>query len=165
MYFNKKYKSMEFWQIIESVLEIDDFMSLKNYAHHGVDRLDHSLRVSYMTYKITKLLHLNYKEATRAALLHDFFLDNDEDSKKVLMVSHPQHAIDRAKKYFELSELEEDIIGSHMFPVAPRIPKYIESWIVDILDNIAGGVERTITMKTQFATSVSFLAFILLTIV
>ncbi len=165
MYFNKKYKSKEFWQIVQSVVEINDFVKLKNYAHHGVDRLDHSLRVSYMTYKLTKFLHLNYKEATRAALLHDFFIDGDESNKKILMVSHPQHAVERSKKYFDLTDLEEDIIASHMFPVAPRIPKYIESWIVDILDNIAGAIERTITMKTQFATSVSFLAFILLTIV
>ncbi len=165
MFFNKKNNKKEFWQLIQPVLDLEEFESLKQYAHHGVDRHDHSVRVAYMTYRITKLLHLNYKEATRAAILHDFFLEEDKENNKAMMLNHPQYAVDRSKKYFDLTVLEEDIISTHMFPVAPKIPKYCESWIVDLLDDFAGIYERIVTMKTQFATSVSFLAFILLSIV
>ena len=71
----RKYKSTEFNDIIFDILSLEEFDKLKKCAHHGINRHNHSLRVSYYTYKITKFLHLNYKCATRGALLHDFFTD------------------------------------------------------------------------------------------
>ena len=37
----------------------------------------------------------------------------------------------------KLTEREKNIILSHMFPLALNLPKYIESWIVIIADNLA----------------------------
>ena len=68
-------KKSEFYDIINDIYKHDEFMKLNDCRHHGITRYDHCLRVSYYTYLITKALHLNYKEATRAALLHDFFTD------------------------------------------------------------------------------------------
>ena len=58
---------------------IKDFQKLKDYTHHEGNRYDHCLRVAYYTYKVTKRLNLNYKEATIAALVHDFFTNEVEN--------------------------------------------------------------------------------------
>ena len=37
----------------------------------------------------------------------------------------------------DITEKEKDIISTHMFPVCPtRVPKYAESWLVDIVDDV-----------------------------
>ena len=70
-----RYDSREFFSIIDSYYNHSEVQKLSNYKHHGITRLDHSLRVAFYTYVVTKYLGLNYKDATVAALLHDFFLD------------------------------------------------------------------------------------------
>ena len=68
-----KYQDIEFKNIISSIESNEEFQKLKNIKHHGITRYEHSLRVAYYSYKVTKLLHLDYKDTTEAALLHDFF--------------------------------------------------------------------------------------------
>ena len=139
----RKYKNKEFNDIVLDILELDEFNKLKNCTHHGIDRHNHCLRVSYYTYKITKILHLNYKSATRAALLHDFFIDEVKDLNGLKRLQkHPKYALENAKKYFEISKLEEDIIITHMFPITIRPPRYIESFLVDLIDDVASIYER-----------------------
>ena len=67
----------EFLNIVSDILENEEFQKLKNIKHHDTDRFDHSLRVSYYSYLITKALRLNYKATARAGLLHDFFLEEN----------------------------------------------------------------------------------------
>ena len=66
-----RYTDLEFERIISPVLEIEEFNQLKFITHHGITRYDHSMRVAYLSYKVCKALHLDYKEVTIAALLHD----------------------------------------------------------------------------------------------
>ena len=73
MNINEK-KDQNYYKLVEDILDNEEFQSLKNVAHHGLNRYDHCLRVSYYSYKITKLLSLSPDEVARAALLHDFFL-------------------------------------------------------------------------------------------
>ena len=75
----REYNNREFKTICKDILELNEFNKLKDVSHHGISRYNHSMRVSYYTYLITKKLHLNYKKATRAALLHDFFTDEVKD--------------------------------------------------------------------------------------
>ena len=139
----RKYKNKEFNDIVLDILELDEFNKLKNCTHHGIDRHNHCLRVSYYTYKITKILHLNYKSATRATLLHDFFIDEVKDLNGLKRLQkHPKYALENTKKYFEISKLEEDIIITHMFPITIRPPRYIESFLVDLIDDVASIHER-----------------------
>ena len=58
--------------------------------------------------------------------------------------------------------MEKDIISTHMFPVNLRIPKYFESWIVDLVDDIVAVYEKTYILRKQLSTSVSFMFIILL---
>ena len=137
---NKK----EFYTIVDQYRLHSKVLEMKNYIHHGINRYDHCFRVAYHTYNVTKLLHLNYESATKAAMLHDFWTDEliHEKSGMKRFRNHPSIAVENAKKYFTLTELEEDIIKKHMFPITLCPPKYLESWIVDCIDDIASVYER-----------------------
>ena len=135
-------KDKEYLFIIDKIMNNNEFRKIENIKHHNTTRLDHSMKVSYYSYKIAKSLRLDYKEVARGGLLHDFYIDEiSECSKikdKVILFStkHPKDAVNNATTYFDLSEKEINIIESHMFPVDYRIPKYAESWIVSLVDKI-----------------------------
>ena len=138
----------EYHTIVSSILSKNEFSKeMRQIKHHVSNRLNHLLKVSYYSYRIAKYLRLDYEQVARAGLLHDFYLDsvyNQETFReKVLLytMKHPQAAVKNAKKYFELSEKEEDIIRTHMFPLDVKIPKYAESWIVNLVDKGISTVE------------------------
>ena len=139
-------KDKKYLEIVDEILNNKEFIKLKKYRHHGIDRLTHSINVSYHSYKIIKFLRLNYKAAARAGLLHDFFFINNQKiklSERIrVLFKHPVYALENSKKYFTLSKVEESIIRSHMFPLGLRIPIYIESWIVDLVDDFLSVFER-----------------------
>ena len=129
----------EYENLVYDILHHDKFLKLQKCVHHGTNRFEHSVRVSYYSYRVTKALKLNYIETARGGLLHDFFENDDLSLKKqkFSMFFHPYPALQNAKEYFNVTKLEEDIIINHMFPSLPhKIPKYLESWIVSIVDKI-----------------------------
>lgn len=153
-----RYKESEFQRIVKPILENCNFEDTKKIVHHGITRYEHSMRVAYYSYKITKILGLNYKEVTEAALLHDFFLDEVKDKNQVAKLrQHPSYALENAKKYFDLSDKQEDIILTHMFPVTFTPPKYLESWIVDMVDDAAAIYELGTTTRRELSTALTFL--------
>ena len=161
--FMKKYINDEFNDICFDILNLDEFKKLKNISRHGISRYNHCLRVAYFTYKVTKLLHLNYYEATRAALLHDFFTDEvDSDNSLRKLQKHPLFALENAKKYFDISLLQEDIIVTHMFPITLKLPKYLESWAVDLLDDIAAVYERYFSIRKQLNAASIFIFLVII---
>ena len=165
----KKYNNdKEYLSIIDNILENNDFQKLKNIKHHNTTRLKHSLKVSYYSYRIAKILKLDYRDVARGGLLHDFY--EEEISKcnkikdKVLLFStkHSNDALINASNNFELSEKEANIIKSHMFPVDYRIPKYAESWIVSLVDKVLsfGEVSKRFSSKLGYLSNL-YLLFIL----
>ena len=56
-------KNMEsdtkFFSIVNDILENDEFNKIKTIEHHGTTRYNHSLRVSYYSYKLAKFFKLN----------------------------------------------------------------------------------------------------------
>jgi len=153
-----KCQDEEFCLLVDSVIQNEEFQKTKFITHHGITRYDHLMRVSYYTYKVTKMLKLNYKEATRASILHDFFLEETkEDNTFHALRRHPGYALMNASKYFDLTDLEKDIITTHMFPVTFTPPKYLESWIVDVIDDVAGVYERFYSIRTELRAATTFL--------
>lgn len=141
-------KNMEsdtnYFSIVNDILENDEFNKIKTIEHHGTTRYNHSLRVSYYSYKLAKLFKLNYKETARAGLLHDFFLSDEERTNIERFKStftHPKKAVKKASENFELNEKEKDIIRTHMFPINLSVPKYAESWVVSFVDKVVGTIE------------------------
>ena len=130
--------------LIEDILENNEFKKLENIEHHGTSRYNHSLKVSYYSYKICRILGLDHISAARAGLLHDFFLSDNERTKTERIISvftHPKKALTNSLEHFELNEKEKNIIVSHMFPINLILPEYLESWLVSITDKIIGTYE------------------------
>lgn len=132
----------EYLLIIDNIMQNKEFKKMDNIKHHNTTRLDHSLKVSYYSYKIAKSLKLDYKDVARGGLLHDFYTETISDcgkvKDKILLFStkHPNEAVENSLEYFDLSEKEINIIRTHMFPIDYKVPKYAESWIVSIVDKV-----------------------------
>ncbi len=159
----------EYKKIVEDILDHEEFQKTKDINHHGLNRYDHSIRVSYCSYKIAKFLHIGYEETARAGLLHDFFLVNNKEmsakEKMTTLVTHPKYAKAYSEKYFDLTEKEKDIIVSHMFPLAPtRVPKYAESWIVNLVDDYITIREQLHVKRKQIYRFANFVFALILSI-
>ena len=160
------YIDEEFENIVSPILEIDEFNQLKYITHHGITRYDHSMRVAYMSYKVSKMLRLNYKEVTEAALLHDFFLNEvSHENRMERLRRHPEYALKNASRYVELSDMQKDIIRTHMFPVTFVPPKYLESWIVDAVDDVAALYEGFYRMHHEVRTTMLLFMFLVVNFV
>ena len=148
------YNDREYLEIVGRVLDNEEFNKLKLIEHHGISRLEHSLKVSYYAYCIAKSLKLDYVEVARAGLLHDFFLSDDERTSKDRFLStftHPKKAVANADQVFGISEREADIIKSHMFPINLTVPKYAESWVVNFSDKVIGAYELSRKFGYRFS--------------
>ncbi len=161
-----KFNDKEYVNIVQDIVDHEEFNKTKEIVHHGLNRFDHCVRVSYYSYKVTKLLKLDYEKVARAGLLHDFFFVDNSDidvTKRLdVLINHPKYALINSKRYFNLSDKEEDIISSHMFPVALRSPKYMESWIVDLVDNVVAVTEALYSTKKHLGIAANFLMLVLL---
>ncbi|MEG1495112.1 MAG: HD domain-containing protein [Bacilli bacterium] len=162
---NIGYKDNKYLSIVDDILAHTEFSKTKDITHHGMNRYDHSLRVSYYSYLVAKGLHLDINGTARGALLHDFFLEKTEaiGSNKVraaVLVNHPKYALLNASKYFTLSDKEQDIILTHMFPVSLKVPRYLESWIVDIVDDLVSIFEKVYSVRSELSAAMSFLLVI-----
>ena len=130
-------KDIEYKNIIHHILDNEEFNKMKEVAHHDTNRFEHSLKVSYYSYKIAKALKLDYEDVARAGLLHDFFLTdtNIKMTKRLACaIKHPKYAAQKSEEIFGISEKEKDIIKTHMFPLNLNVPKYTESWLVTLVD-------------------------------
>lgn len=143
----------EYLKIVNNILENKEFSKMKQIEHHGITRLDHSLKVSYYSYKIAKAMHLDYVETARGGLLHDFFFSPEERNAKDRLLStftHPAKALQTANANFNLSKKEQDMIRSHMFPINISVPKYLESWIVSSVDKVVALNEMSLKYRFKF---------------
>lgn len=127
---------ISFETISKDILSNKKFQKISYEKHHGITRMDHTLRVSKYVYQVSKKLNLDYESATRAALLHDFFTDEEYGNVKGLIkgVVHPDIAFINALGEFELNAIEENAIKAHMFPLNKTLPKYKESWVLTVVD-------------------------------
>lgn len=137
---NNYEKNREFMDIIEEILRNDQFLKLKKYRHHNDSIYAHVVDVSFLSYRISKRLKLDYISTARGALLHDFFLYDWRNRAPVKSLfkkhafTHGKEALENSIKNFEINDREKDIIVKHMFPTTIIPPKYKESWIVSLVD-------------------------------
>ena len=158
-------KDLQYMSIVNNILDNKEFLKIKEIEHHGISRYDHSLKVSYYSYKIAKFLHLDYEQTAVGGLLHDFFLspeDRTQSDRLKSVFTHPKQAVSMAKNYFNLTTKEEDMIRSHMFPINLSIPKYAESWIVSMVDKCVATNE--LALKFRFKLKYAYNLFLLFTI-
>lgn len=129
-------------------------LSLEKFIHHKhTTRLRHSLYVSYLNYRICRILKLDSRSAARAGLLHDyFFYERKEYNKKRTgpghMRAHPSTALENASSEFEISDREADIILNHMWPCTFKRPRYPESVIIILVDKFCA-VSEVLRIKNK----------------
>jgi len=128
----------EFKTCIEDLLAHPDVRLMHSFRQHGgISCLEHCLRVSYSSFHICRRLGLDRRSAARGALLHDFFLYDWHTTKTpqgLHAFEHPSVALGNARRRFDLSEREKDIIVKHMWPLTLRPPRFAESLAVALAD-------------------------------
>lgn len=107
--------------------------------HGGTTVYAHSVRVACASYSLARKLHLklDYSALIRGALLHDYFLYDwhvKDPSHRLHGFSHPGTALRNARRDYNLTEREANIIKRHMFPLVPIPPKTKEGWVVCLTD-------------------------------
>ena len=136
---------MGYTNCVDDLLQSEITNTMDGCIQHGsVTCLEHSLSVSYYSYILCRLLHLDYRSAARGGLLHDLFLYNWRKSKLtggMHSFTHPYTALLNANKYFLLNKMEKDIIVKHMWPLTIKLPIYRESYVVSFVDKYCAIVE------------------------
>ncbi len=129
----------EFDAIIKDITNNNDFRELDKEFHHGISRYGHSYRVAKGVFLFTKFLGFSTcSDATRAAFLHDFYFNYQLEGKsnKNKFIDHPSLALLNANKYYQLNDMQKNMIESHMFPTCRVLPKYKESICLTVVDKL-----------------------------
>ena len=109
MKYNAEWQNdQEYVNIVGDLIDQPAVQKLGNYIqHHYQSRLQHSIAVSYDSYRIAKKLGLDYKSTARAGLLHDLFYYDWRTTKFDLGTHafiHPRVALRNAEKLTELND-------------------------------------------------------------
>lgn len=144
---------VQYEEIVADLLADPLVMSMEDLPQHSCcsNCLDHSIYVSYLSFLICRRLGLDYVAAARAGLLHDFYLCKWEETDHGFrrFWRHPSIALENANARYELSKLEEDIIEKHMWPLTPRPPRFLESFIVSCADKFCAALEMSRLYKAM----------------
>ena len=157
---NRIYNDNEYMSVAKPILTHKEFMKTKSIVHHGNTRYNHSVRVSYVAYKLSKVLGFDNDAVIRAGALHDFFLIRDDKNiitSTKMFIEHPKIAKENAINYFGINEKEQNIIESHMFPISDVVPKSKEAWLVTLSDKIVALFEGASRAKAQVTVWMLFL--------
>ncbi|MDZ5588855.1 HD domain-containing protein [Enterococcus cecorum] len=155
---NKWKYDLEYLSYVGDLLATEEVQKLAEFTQHFYStRLDHSISVSYYSYKITKKFGWNAKATARAGVLHDLFFYDwrttkfDEGTHAYM---HPRIAVKNAEKITELSDLEKDIIIKHMWGATIAPPRYKEGYVVTMVDKYCAVKEALFPLiqKLKFRT-------------
>lgn len=159
-------EQLEFlYKQIATLLSYPEVRQMANYMQHGdTSCLSHCLSVTYTSYKLAMKLPINIDETSliRGALLHDFFLYDWHDRsnhRRFHGFHHPKTALDNARKYFDINEIEADIIAHHMWPLTPVPPHTKEAYLVTFADKWCS-IKETIKRPAFRRLMVSYRSFI-----
>lgn len=139
------YVQSVFEECIGDIVAKQPVLSMRNIHHHPrTNCLEHSLLVSYISFRVSLKFHLDYRTAARAGLLHDLYLYNPKDTsnyKGLLAFDHPKTALKNAEQLVQLDDKERNIIISHMWPIATHMPHSREAWVVSTVDKVCAVIE------------------------
>ena len=154
-------KDTEFNSIIHPLIKNKTVQEMKNFRqHYETTCFDHCLTAAYYCYCICKKYHLDYRSATRAAMLHDLFLydwrKKQPNRNGLHAFTHGKIACENACKLFDLNDKEKDIIIKHMWPVTIAFPKSLEGFILTFVDKYCAMSESFEILKSKLFMKKSF---------
>ena len=121
-------------------------LSMREIPHHPCcNCYEHSVFLSYVSYRLALLCNLHYRTAARGGLLHDLYLYNARipgTHPGNQCFDHPVAAARNARALCGgLTPKEENIILSHMWPLAKRRPRSKEAAVVNLADKFCATTE------------------------
>ena len=130
---------------VQDLLDTPQVQSMRQLPHHpGVSCYEHSVFVSYVSYRLARRWGLDARSCARCGLLHDLYLYrwNDQSAHPGLQCfDHPVFALRNAEVITPLTPKERNIILAHMWPLALHMPHSREAWTVSLADKICATVE------------------------
>lgn len=141
----KKYDYTEWQSIVNPIITTKEYIKRRTFRHHGdVTVYEHSLNVSRLAYRMAKKLHLDYRSAAIAGVLHDLYTTpwQEDHTKKPFFQQHgfvhARIALENSKRHYSefLNPAIENAILRHMFPLNIVPPKYAIGYILTIADKI-----------------------------
>jgi uncharacterized protein len=137
----KLMRAIEFENAVGDLLLLPEVQRLRSYRHHRTNRYEHTMRVARWSFRVARCLGLDERSAARGAVLHDLFFHDKscrpEGYEGSAFVQHPEEAAQNARAVTELSDKEENIILSHMWPVSLRhLPRSPEAVLVNLVDDV-----------------------------
>lgn len=145
----------EYLDSVKDILDHPVFRSMEQYIQHGTTTcLEHSIRVSYMAYRLSRKFGGNWRSAARAGLLHDLFLYDwhthaRETGNYFHGFTHPRTALDNAGKSFDLTKEEQMIILRHMWPLTLVPPVSRAGYAVTWADKYCSARETAFRVKQR----------------
>ena len=150
-----------FYAQVGDLAATPEVQKMKQFHHHGkMLCYNHSMFVSYISYRLARRFRWDARAAARGGLLHDLYLYNNRDKSAHpgwQCFDHPVAAWRNARELTELSQKEENIILSHMWPLARFRPRSREAALVDFVDTLCATLElcriyRPIRLRANLPT-------------
>jgi putative nucleotidyltransferase with HDIG domain len=160
---------------IRDLLSRDEVIRLAYYPGHRVShrfpkdkssmvhsrkrRLNHSLRVSYISYTLARFFRINRRNTARAGLLHDSGFNPDSaEHSMTQVVKHASRGAEIARNRGEPQEIV-NAISSHMFPLNPRTPPSsglsLILWFADKIDSFLEYLGLSIILDKRINESIN----------
>lgn len=150
----------EYMECVADIMNHPVFQSMEQFIQHGHTTCRaHCIQVSYMSYQICRRKGWDYRSGARGGLLHDLFLYDwhthaKETGEHFHGYTHPRKALYNAEKYFDLTDMEKDMILRHMWPLTPIPPKYKEAYTIIYADKFCSLAEIGTHVKNWLALNV-----------
>lgn len=137
-----------FLDCVGDLLDCAEVHSMRAIPHHpGVTCYEHSVFVAYVAFRLARRWGADYVAAARGGLLHDLYLYDSHDHSNYTgsqCFAHPKAAVKNAALLCGgLTAREENIILSHMWPLARRMPRFREAYVVNLADKLCATAEVT----------------------
>ncbi|NCE63801.1 HD domain-containing protein [Pseudoflavonifractor sp. 524-17] len=137
-----------FLRCVADLIGSAQVLSMRDIPHHpGCNCYEHSVFVAYVAFRLARRWGLDYRTAARCGLLHDLYLYNAREPGTHpgnQCFDHPVAAVRNARALCgTLSSKEENIIISHMWPLAKRRPRSKEAAVVNLADKFCATAEVT----------------------
>lgn len=152
-----------YYGCIRDIIGAQPLESLKDITHHiNTTRFQHCVNVSYYSYLVCRKLRLNARSAARAGLLHDLFFYDRKEYNSTKEKGQPSHsknhaaiALENAQQLTEITPMEEDIIGKHMWPVTRGLPSYKETYVITVIDKYCAVLEFCVPRLKKMTSVIS----------
>ena len=151
------------YKIVRKILHSNEFQKRRLFRHHEFESVwNHSIKVSFNSYKYAKKNGYNEYNCAIAGLLHDFYTRAWQDSIELTLLddkyrenfinpkkkslfkkhgfTHPIEALENSRTYFKkyLNKDIENAIVTHMFPLSLftkyKLPNNTTSFVITYID-------------------------------